>query len=549
LPHISDFSVAELHEAIAMCGGIRPAGKELGIPESSIRDKIKRGVADIMVDDPQGEFVFTSYRAPRPVVYRPMSDRSRYFILTSAQDSSKVHESFWRCLNTYAEWLENCEIIVSGFTYSKTLFEDHDTRSPKVGFHPLIDAYITHERILIGNDADGVDFCGEMNTLPTAVTPLSGFTTYTRHRWGIFPHPKVQLESVPTMKHTRAKQIMTTGAVTLPNYIRKKAGIKAMFHHMIGAVLVELTPDGAIFCRHLLATNLDDGSFYDLDRYITENGVTEGNRVEALTYGDIHHEKLDPIVALSTWGYDVESRTVVPGFPSLVNQLRPNFEFFHDLSDFAPRNHHNIKDPFFRFKTHFEGTAKDNVAYALHGCAEFLTAVHRDDSQQIVVESNHDQALVKWINTADWKADPENAIFYLDATKHYLIGLREGLDNPPIFEWVLRTYGIPDDVTFVSEDNSFMICGDIECGMHGHLGANGARATPNAFARAGAKSNTGHTHSPKILDGAYVAGVSGNLDMGYNKGLSSWAQAHIVTYPNGKRAILTMCNGLFSADQ
>jgi hypothetical protein len=37
--------------------------------------------------------------------------------------------------------------------------------------------------------------------------------------------------------------------------------------------------------------------------------------------------------------------------------------------------------------------------------------------------------------------------------------------------------------------------------------------------------------------------------MGYNKGLSSWAQAHTVTYPNGKRAILTMCNGQFFADQ
>jgi hypothetical protein len=91
----------------------------------------------------QAEFVFTSYRAPRPTIYRPMGDRTRYFILTSAQDSSKVHESFWRSLQTYAEWLENCEIIVSGFTYSKRLFEDHDTRSPKVGFHPLIDDYIT----------------------------------------------------------------------------------------------------------------------------------------------------------------------------------------------------------------------------------------------------------------------------------------------------------------------------------------------------------------------------------------------------------------------
>jgi hypothetical protein len=98
-------------------------------------------------------------------------------------------------------------------------------------------------------------------------------------------------------------------------------------------------------------------------------------------------------------------------------------------------------------------------------------------------------------------------------------------------------------VRFVSEDDSFIICGDIECAMHGHLGANGARGNPRQFTKMGAKSNTGHTHSPWLGDGAAVAGVSGLLDMGYNKGLSSWDQSHIVTYPNGRRCIITMRNG------
>jgi hypothetical protein len=148
-------------------------------------------------------------------------------------------------------------------------------------------------------------------------------------------------------------------------------------------------------------------------------------------------------LALATWGYDVESQKRITGWPSLVNQLRPNFEFFHDLSDFAPRNHHNIKDSFFRFDLHFKGFKKDNVAYALQGCAAFLTAVHHPESQQVVVESNHDQALVKWIKTADFRTDPENAVFYLDVTKAYLLGLREGQANPPVFEGVLRTLRHP----------------------------------------------------------------------------------------------------------
>ena len=60
------------------------------------------------------------------------------------------------------------------------------------------------------------------------------------------------------------------------------------------------------------------------------------------------------------------------------------------------------------------------------------------------------------------------------------------------------------------------------------------------FARMGRKSNTGHSHSAGIYDGAYRAGVTGSLDQGYNVGPSSWSHSHIVTYPNGKRTIVTV---------
>jgi hypothetical protein len=62
----------------------------------------------------------------------------------------------------------------------------------------------------------------------------------------------------------------------------------------------------------------------------------------------------------------------------------------------------------------------------------------------------------------------------------------------------------------------------------------------------GSKSITGHTHSPGITDGNMTVGVSGGLDMGYNKGLSSWLHAHGLTQPNGKRQLLVMMNGQFT---
>ena len=55
----------------------------------------------------------------------------------------------------------------------------------------------------------------------------------------------------------------------------------------------------------------------------------------------------------------------------------------------------------------------------------------------------------------------------------------------------------------------------------------------------GRRANTGHTHSAGIIEGLYVAGVCA-LVQGYNRGPSSWSITHILTYKNGKRALVTM---------
>jgi hypothetical protein len=456
----------------------------------------------------------------------------RYFFLGAGQDGSEVHHGFMDNMEAYAAWLGDSETMISGSTYNKQLFESHDKNdADKHWWHPRIMKYWTQDQVEIG---DGLLFCGEMNTLPTATNPLSGFETYTRDKWGVFPHAKVQLQSVATAKMARTKQLMTTGFVTMPNYVQKKAGIKASFHHVIGCVLVELHPDGSFFCRHLLAE--DDGSFYDLDRRVERGNVTTDHRAEALVYGDIHHEKLDPIVERTTWGEG-----------GLLDRFRPRHQFFHDLSDFTARNHHRIKDHHFRFATHAHDTA--NVRDALSGCAQFLVDTSRPWCRSVVVESNHDQALVTWLKTADYREDPENAVFFLECQTYYYQQLGLGVQTPPVFEHVLNdlSAGLTANIEFVGEDDTYIICGDIECAMHGHLGANGSRGSPKQFTRAGPKSISGHTHSPQIIDGAVVVGVSGSLDQGYNRGMSSWDHTHCLVYPNGKRCLITLMNGRWFA--
>lgn len=520
--------------AIDEHGSERKAAIALGVPRSTLQDHLKALKAAL----------FQTKRMQDPIEL-PASDKVRYFILSSAQDGSRPHVPFLRNLEKYAKHLD-ARIFISGFTYNKALFEDHAKTRAAYALELL--PYLTQQRINIGS---GLMFCGEQNTLPTAVNPLSGFDSYTGMKWGIFPHPKVHLKTIPTAKTDPVKIIMTTGAITLPNYVQKKAGIKAEFHHEIGAVLVALMPDGTFFCRHLLAE--PDGSFQDLTVRVQDGSITKGHRVESITWGDIHHEKRDDVIFHACWGIKPhdewkEGEDFVP----MVDFLRPKSQFLHDVIDFEPRNHHNISDPHFRFKMFV--TDKESVRDGIKNAALFVKDASRPNCVTYVVESNHDLALLRWLKTADYRSDPVNARFFLELQHRIYTEYERGNFDFQVLPWIIQEFwgpaGAGTEVYFLSEDDSVTIANGIECAMHGHLGANGARASAVQFSRMGRRSNTAHSHTAVIFDGNYQSGVSGKLDMGYNKGLSSWSHSHIITYPSGKRTLLTqLSNGAYCEQQ
>jgi hypothetical protein len=229
----------------------------------------------------------------------------------------------------------------------------------------------------------------------------------------------------------------------------------------------------------------------------------------------------------------------------MLTELNPSFQFIHDLTDFRARNHHNIDDPFFLADMHFRG--QGNVEKDLLRCGSFLGHITRLGNKAIVVESNHDQALERWLKEADIRKDPENAVFFHRANMMIHTAIRRLNPNFNVFQWaVTDNFQIKMDAEFLREDDSYVVKG-IEQGMHGHRGPNGARGNPRGFRTIGRKVNIGHMHSAGIFDGVYVAGVSGLLEMGYNKGPSSWSHSHIITYDNGKRTIVTMKQGKWKA--
>lgn len=456
---------------------------------------------------------------------------NKRYILTSAQNNTFVHDKFLSSLKVMSDDI-GAKLIVGTFSYNTNGFQNLE-KGEGEWFDPNLSEYILDEPVEL---ADGLMWCGELNILPTAVNPLSGLHSYTRNNSGIIPHAKVQLESIPTHKNDPVRMLYTTGCVTKRNYIQKKAGQKASFHHVFGALLVEVDDEGDWFVRQLIADS-DTGEFYDLDRLYTPNGIIENQRVEAINWGDIHVEKLDHNAAQAAF----RSET------NMLDVLRPKYQFIHDVLDFEARNHHNLNDPYFKFRMHTKGleTVKDNV----QSVANFLGEIESKDTMTVVVESNHDLALKRWLKEADYKSDPVNAIFFLENQLAIYKSIERGQENFNVFAYAVRKLN-PNlqNTVFLGRDESFRICDDegngIECGCHGHTGNNGGRGSVRAFQVRGSRYNVGHSHSAAIKDGVYYAGVMGKLDMGYNQGGSSWSHSQIVTYPNGKRTIVT-----FKADK
>lgn len=453
------------------------------------------------------------------------------FVFTSAQNNTYLHENFWKSLLNYCDY-NDAQLVVSTFHYNKSGFQNGTSKD--IWYDPKIIPYILDHSVRVAED---LVFCGELNILPTAIKPMSGLQTYTKTDSCIIPHVKCQLHPVPRAKHSEPKHMYTTGTVTLRNYVEMKAGQKASFHHVYGAIVVEIDDDGDWFARQLIAGD-ENGEFFDFDTRYSPDGVTryspDESPVLAINWGDIHAEKVDEVVADASFGNN--------GY-SMLDTLKPKMTFANDVMDFTSRNHHNISDPYFRFKSFVNSV--DSVEDDIIKTGTVLQSMTRPWCSTYVVESNHNLALEKWLKTADYKQDPANALTFLELQSAAYKAMAKGEDFNALETALRSRFDLPN-THFMKLDESLVIKG-IEFGSHGHLGNNGARGSINSYKVLGNKYNIGHSHSAAIEDGVYQAGTCSKLDMGYNVGGTSWSHSHIITYIDGKRQMITLKNGKWRA--
>jgi len=524
-------------------GNVSATARELSISRSSVYRQLRRS-GNLKKGKQRKPVAAGSIHGVAVKAARlPAAGEVKRYILTSAQNNTYVHDKLWVNLLALAEFYK-AEIFVGTYSYDKNAYGPlavkrgtYEEEDEDLWYDPDIESYINDGQVELGT---GLLWCGKMNILPTATDPLSGLETYSGRKSAIFPHAKMAMRSIATMQGEGTKFNYTTGTCTKRNYIQKKAGLKAEHHHVYGAVLVEVNHNGNWWVRQLDAD--DTGHMQDLDVVVDNGQVTTGNPVEAITYGDIHCTTIDPTVHR----LNIE----------MLDALKPKYQFIHDLMEGASVNHHEANRPYSRFKTHLRGLT--SLEYELKVSKALLNDYVRPGVEMVVVNSNHDRWMDRFLDEYDPRQDdPQNAEIYFAGNAARFATLRETEFNGPgrgtkelnVTEYLLRQFGgFKAPAKFLDIDESYTICGrKIECGMHGHLGADGARGTPTQMSKIGRKANIGHTHSAGIWNGLYVAGTSTTLSMGYNHGPSSWSHSAILTYPNGKRTIITMYAGNWRA--
>lgn len=444
-----------------------------------------------------------------------------YYLFTWAQNNTPIHKKFFNNLKAYANFLDaDIHVIPGRYKNPTSVFTDreHDVWDDEV--IPYLDASRN-------NISDNITLFGDIKIQPTATNPMSSLQALCYKTSCVFGSPRVQLQSIPVVPGNKPRIMMTTGACTVKNYTDSKNGKKGEFHHTYGAVIIEVKDEQTVFFRQITAK--DNGDFNDLYWNVSNEEVKRNNSIEAIVYGDIHAGQHDQVVLDETR-------------EKILKKLTPNHIVLHDVFNGMAINPHE-DDPFIKYGKQMNGDddLKNEIATMMVVIGQF-----NDYKNVVIVRSNHDDFLDRWLKNEDWKKQStlKNSRTYMalsnllleqyEKDPYHVIGVIPALIKQAFPNYI--TLGIND---------SYLVKG-FELGMHGHLGANGSKGSPEGFRQLNTKMISAHTHSAFRKDGLIVCGTSTKLRLNYTNGPSSWTQGHTIIDNYGKAQSIIFFNGEFT---
>lgn len=478
-------------------------------------------------------------QTPTTILSRELRPGCQRFIITAAQNGTPVHEDNWACIQSAARHL-NAEILVLPMRYRNPTSIWSGSQRNLEWWAPAVTPYLWNQRLQLNAN---LTLMGDYQLQPTAVDPLAGMDGVSGEFSGIFGHTKMRLRSVPTPQNKIAKTITTTGACTVENYTASRSGKTSAFHHVLGALLVELFPDGREFRIRQLYYKDSTRRIIDLDDAYYVGGYERAPPAIAGIGGDTHVRFLDPMVN--------SCRHREGG---LIDTIRCTHWIEHDLLDSYSCNPHHDKNPMIWLAMRL--AQQDSIGDECDEAGLYLEGVRdrHPDLQIHVVASNHDDmatravlAFMKGGLKAIPHVSPINLEWLGDMIGDMARGCKmtdTGTSYPDALALHLKKMNLGPRVHILDGGESLML-GGVEHGMHGDDGPNGARGSVKNLARIGVKTWTGHGHSKEIFEGAKRVGTGTRLTADYTRGPGSWTNADGITNADGKGQLIDYINDRF----
>ena len=95
---------------------------------------------------------------------------------------------------------------------------------------------------------------------------------------------------------------------------------------------------------------------------------------------------------------------------SIAKVLKPKIVVRHDVFDGYSISHHHRNNPVTKFVKYQQGL--DKVEDELLKTREYIDSTTPPGALNVIVASNHNEHLLRWLKEADWKLEPWNAKIY-----------------------------------------------------------------------------------------------------------------------------------------
>ncbi len=457
-------------------------------------------------------------RAPiGPIKNRESFDRTesdegkggqRIYVITSAVAGQKLHKTFIKSIETYCG-VRNAKLIALPMRGANSKDEEYDEDV----LEQLSDSFYTD--FTFNSNIEAFD----IGLSPSQVNPLTGIQRVTKKSSVIVASPKQSLESIPRSNTQLPYLLCSTGAITLSNYNDNRVGMIAEEDHVIGALVLEIENDKIFHIRQIQAGA--EGEFYDLDTKYMPNGKTTKEEVSAFVMGDLHIGEHD--------------EQVMTANHQIINMTKPKYVFLHDVINAKSCNHHLQHNISARANLPEIYRTLDNE---LNYCGAFLKSLS-DKHPNVkfnIVESNHPEAVTRYINEGRFVMDPPNYRASLELATYVLDGLN------PLEQYINKRFGVSKNLKWLRRDEDFKI-NNCQCSVHGDLGNNGSIGNITGIEKSYGNAIIAHSHSPRQVRQTIQVGTSTKLRLDYNRGASSWLHAGALLYRNGAKTLIIIVDG------